>query len=495
VARIPAFQVPDGRLWKSAKLAFFGSIAVAIVTFVSSRIHANFSIVSFLFLLIVLLQSFAGDFNSTVLVSLEAVAALDFFFVEPLYSFTVSRGIDIVSLAAFLITALVVTRLVARVRAEAESARRQQDRLARLYRLAQQLVAVDSQQASGMKFLDAFLGAFGITAVCVFDADSAGTFTAGESDTELSQRTRDAYISGAASDDRDSHISVRSLQVTGTTIGCIGFRNLDDPGLTAGALAALATAVLGRTRALERASESAAAAQAEVYRSAILDALAHEFQTPLATILAAAGGLREAGPLGPAQLELTETVETEAARLGSLTSRLLRVAKVDREEVKPKLEPVEMVSLLEELVAQYARRWSDLRVFLLTQSRPVEASADPELLRLAVSQLLENACKYSRPGSTVSLQVQSQGPLVDIRVSNRSNSIPARERQKIFDRFYRGSNAAASPGSGLGLYVARKIALAHGGTLELETDGRPENEVSFRLSIPVTRVNNHVAAS
>ena len=84
---------------------------------------------------------------------------------------------------------------------------------------------------------------------------------------------------------------------------------------------------------------------------------------------------------------------------------------------------------------------------------------------------------------------------MDIRVSNRSKSIPAGERQRIFDRFYRGSNAAASPGSGLGLYVARKIALAHGGALELETDGRPEDEVSFRLSIPVARVNNHVAAS
>jgi two-component system sensor histidine kinase KdpD len=94
---------------------------------------------------------------------------------------------------------------------------------------------------------------------------------------------------------------------------------------------------LERARVFRDASHADAAAQAEVFRGAILDALAHEFKTPLATIVTAAGGLRETGGLRPEQLELAEMAEMEASRLGLLTSRLLRIARLDREEVKPQL--------------------------------------------------------------------------------------------------------------------------------------------------------------
>lgn len=78
--------------------------------------------------------------------------------------------------------------------------------------------------------------------------------------------------------------------------------------------------------------------EAEMFRGAMLDALAHELKTPLATIVMAAGGIREGGPLRREQLELAETVEEEASRLGQLTTRLLRLARLDREEIKPHIE-------------------------------------------------------------------------------------------------------------------------------------------------------------
>ena len=109
----------------------------------------------------------------------------------------------------------------------------------------------------------------------------------------------------------------------------MGFEGLSEPASEAGPLAALAATLLVRTRAFRSASHAIATAQTETYRSAILDALAHEFKNPLATILTAGGGLREAGPLGPEQQEMAEMVETEAARLGHRTSRLLRVARLD----------------------------------------------------------------------------------------------------------------------------------------------------------------------
>ena len=205
-------------------------------------------------------------------------------------------------------------------------------------------------------------------------------------------RTREAYISGHDADDPAPGISVRCLRAAGHTTGAIGFEGLANPEPEAGALAALATTLLERTRAFRRASLSAATAQTEAYRSAILDVLAHEFKNPLATILAAAGGLREACPLRPEHEELAEMVETEAAQLGYLTSRLLRVARLDREEVKPRMELIDIMSLVSRTIQAYSRHSSDRPVSLQQGCESAEVVADPELLRLAVSQLVDNAC-------------------------------------------------------------------------------------------------------
>jgi phage protein D len=100
----------------------------------------------------------------------------------------------------------------------------------------------------------------------------------GDSQRELSERTREAYIRGRDLDDQDANMSIRCLRVGARLTGAIGFEGLHDFGETAGALTALTAALLERTRAFARASVAAAAAQTEVYRSAVLDALAHEFR-------------------------------------------------------------------------------------------------------------------------------------------------------------------------------------------------------------------------
>jgi len=441
-------------------------------------------VASLLFLVVVLLQSLTGSFASSVLVSLEAVGCLEYFFVEPRFSFAIAHGEDVVALAVFLTASLVVTRLVSRVTAEGESARLQEQRLARLYRLAQQLLAIEPQPEIGTRFLERFRSVFGMAAVCIMDGDTAQIHLAGVSRGNLVERTREAYVSGQDVADPAAGITVRRLLVAGKTTGSVGFEGLDDGEVMADPLTALAATLLERSRALRAASDAAAAVQAEEYRAAILDALAHEFKTPLATILAAAGGLREAGPLGPAQVEMMETVEFEAARLGNLASRLLRMARVEREEVKPRMEVIELIPIIERMVDQFARRSPDRQILLLKPPGSLEVTADQELLRLALSQLLENACKYSQPGSTVSVQVEDREDKLEIRISNPGGAIPSREQHRIFDRFYRGSSARLTPGSGLGLYVARKIALAHGGALDFTPQKPGDDEVSFLLTIP-----------
>jgi two-component system sensor histidine kinase SenX3 len=99
--------------------------------------------------------------------------------------------------------------------------------------------------------------------------------------------------------------------------------------------------------------------------------------------------------------------------------------------------------------------------------------------------LVENACKYSLPGSSVTLSLHREGDSAAVEVSNAGNPIPANEQSRIFERFYRGSDASrATSGTGLGLYVARKIAIAHKGALDLESQDRQTGRITFSLRIP-----------
>jgi signal transduction histidine kinase len=112
--------------------------------------------------------------------------------------------------------------------------------------------------------------------------------------------------------------------------------------------------------------------------------------------------------------------------------------------------------------------------------------ADPELLQLAVSQLIDNACRYSPAGAPVKVSVVLNATSVALIVWNSGTSISATESTRIFDRFYRGNDARrVGSGTGLGLYVAKKIAVAHGGTLELDRQFAGGEGVAFRLTIPL----------
>lgn len=477
----------------SVKRVGVGGIATALLTLVCYRTHIDLASAIPLYMLLVVLQSLTGDFRSSAIISVLSAGCLDFFFTQPLFSLRVTNPRNGLALVAFVFTALVITTLVSRVRKEATSSMLQKDRLDRLYQLSQQLLTLDPEAVRGEKFLEPFRRLFAVRAISVFDADTAELHTLGDSQCNLAEKTRAAYVRGDDLNNSGSQVFVQCLRTKGKLTGAVGFEGLQDAGETGGSLTALTATLIERTNAFRRASAATAAAQTEGYRSALLDALAHEFKTPLATILAAAGGLREAGPLAPEQLQMADIVENEAARLGSLTSRLLRTARLDSEEIRPRMDLIDLSSLIAQVATQYSARSTDRRIVLTNRQEAVDVLADPELLRLALNQLIENACKYSQAGSTVTVDIERQNDLIAVKVSNNGSSIPSNERNRIFERFYRGAEAKRSTsGSGLGLFVARKIALAHGGALDLEMQDRANDSITFCLKIPNIREANHV---
>src|SRR6202790_1061274 len=414
-------------LRKFVKRVAVGSIAVALLTLVCYRTQVDLASAIPLYMLLVVLQSLTGDFRSSAVISVLSAGCMDFFFTEPLFSLSMRNPLNALSLFAFVFSSLGITTLVSRVREEAKSSKLHKDRLDRLYQLSQQLLTLEPDAAMSEKFLEPLHRYFGATAVCIFNADTAELHTLGDSRLGLADKTREAYIRGDDLNDPSSHVCVRCLRFGGKATGAIGFENLQDPGETVGPLTALTAALIERKDAFRTASAAAAATQTAVYRSALLDALAHEFKTPLATILAAAGGIREAGPLASEQLEMADTVENEAARLGSLTSRLLRTARLDSEEIRPRMEMMDLTSLIAHIADQYSARSPDRRI-LTNRREAVEVLADPELLRLALNQLIENACKYSLPGSTVTIEIERQDAFAAVKVSNNGSLIPLRGR-------------------------------------------------------------------
>jgi two-component system sensor histidine kinase KdpD len=486
------------RVWQTIQWCALGAVAVLLLTWVAFQLHFSFLTVSFCYLIVLVVQSLAGDFASSAVVSLVAVACLDYFFVDPLFSFQVDSPVYVVGLGSFLITGVVITRLVTQVRTKTELSRLHREKLQRLYEFAQELLSLEVNTKGETQLLEPFCGAFGIRAVCFFDAADAEVYVCGAAGDDLEKETGQAFIHEKDYDNFDKKIAARCIRVGGRTIGAIGFEGLGDPDLMAGPLATLAAAHLERTRSSIHASRAVAAVQTESYRTVILDALAHEFKTPLSTILTAAGALREAPALGLQHREMTEIVESEAARLSRLTTRLIRTARLEREEIKPWMELIDVSSVVADTVDQYARLPTERHISVVKNGYSSEVMADPELLRLAVSQLLDNACKYSTPGSDVILGITREDGQVVVRVSSSGFPIPAAERGRIFERFYRGVDGRrVGPGSGLGLFVARKIALALGGSIELDGDDPgAANGTVFRLALPVSaRERDDVAAA
>jgi two-component system sensor histidine kinase KdpD len=477
-----------GRLWRIAGHVALGASGVAAITAVCFPLHPDLAIPAFLYLLLVVLQSSVAEFAASAIVSVIAVATLDYFFVPPILAWDINRPLDGMTLATYLATSLVITRFAAQARNAARASESKRKALALLYEAACQLLSLEPEAAADERSLRVLRQVFGLRAACLFDANEAKAQLNGESEFGLVERTRRAFLEHMDYDDPASKVFVRCLRVAGRVTGAVGFEGLDDAESTVGSLTTLTAGTLDRARSYRSASEAAAATQAEVLRSALLDAFAHEFKTPLATIITATEGLRQAGALVPEQIEMAEIVDSEASRLSHLATRLLRMARLDRAEVKPKLERKDLAALISRTTNQLRQQAAQKSVALDLGCERVEVLADCELLGLALMQLLDNALKYSSSNSVVRVRLESGEGFARIRVTSEGVPIPAEERERVFERFYRGSTVGhVAPGSGLGLYFARRIVMAHGGSLDLDCQPANGEDTTFCMRLPAVK--------
>jgi len=303
---------------------------------------------------------------------------------------------------------------------------------------------------------------------------------------ELEERTRQAHARGKTIFEAESATWYCVLHVGARPIGglalSIGSGAPISPML-ADALASLCAVALERYRSLERELRAEAIRQCEQLRGAVLDTLGHEFKTPVTTIWAASSGLLQSGGLSAMQAELLTLVDEQSRKLNDLASRLLRTAKLDRADFKPKRKPL-LLSDVVNSVLQDLEQQSRERIRVTHSRREVFALGDHSLVGAALTQLMDNALKYSTPGSPISVWFGGDDGEATITVLSSGAVIQQADRERIFERFFRAEHAEHGPtGTGLGLSIVKRIVEAHHGRVWV--DSNPERGTAFTVGLPV----------
>jgi two-component system sensor histidine kinase KdpD len=387
-----------------------------------------------------------------------------------------------VALAAFLLTAIVASHLSTSARRRALEATRRQVEMEKLYDLSRSLLLLDKAGAPGQVALQ-IAQVFDLPAVAVFDRTTDRLLSAGAEELAVSDMAlRDAALQGTAREDTASGVSIMPLMLGGAPIGslAVGSGNMSDTALRAVANLAAITLERGRSQAIALRAE--AARQNQELKSTLLDALAHEFKTPLTSIKAAVSGILEAP--AATHTELLNIVEEETDRLDALVNEAIQMARVEAGQVQLDRRPLGAADLIADAVRAAGRVLQEREVRVEVAPDLPEVLADRQLMLAVMRHLIGNSLKYAAPESPIELRAWSEEGGVTIAVKDRGPGIPAREQERIFERFYRSPRSAtAAPGTGMGLAIARDIVEAHGGTLDVRSTPGAGSEFFFRIPV------------
>jgi two-component system sensor histidine kinase KdpD len=457
---------------------------VLVCTWISFRLGQNLASAGFLYLVFVVLAAVYGGFWQATLISVISVACLDYFFDEPIFSFTVGRLSNWVELTSFEFTALVISQLSNRVQLRALEADAERRETARLYQTARRILLLEDSGDSGKAVTALIRETFDLQAVVLFDAASGIVFRTGTPAPEASAQTREAYLRSRDAFDQAGRTWFCVLRLGVRPLGALALCGTGMAQITATALASLSAIALERARTLENQNRTEAARQAEQLRTAVLDALAHKFKTPLTVIRTASSGLPAAGNLSELQTELVSLIDQEAKKLSALASRLLGAPNLDSSEFAPQPEPLLLSRLIKAAIQELDQQADRDRFQVSAPAQEPPVFADRELILTGLAQLVDNAVKYSLPASPIEVGLSVRETAVILSIRSKGLVVAFDDRERIFERFYRAPGAQhCSTGTGLGLSIVKTIATDHHGHVWAE--GEPDYGTKFSLSLPI----------
>ncbi|HJR80191.1 MAG TPA: ATP-binding protein [Anaerolineales bacterium] len=459
------------RFWQY--LLAFILIASVTAVFFSLRNILDTTLIALLYLMPLGMITALWGLGPGITSALITFLTLNYFFIEPHYTFVVHRPADIVILMVFLIVAVVISQLMGRAQAGLAAATAREREATQLYELSTALTGLNHDHA--------------IAQILARQVHAV----AGSEYVELTGTDEHSFAYRLPQSNTPSRPPELIVPIEAAR-GVLGEIRLwrAAPAITASERRLFQTFASQGALALERAWLTQAESRARVLeesdqlKSAILSSVSHELRTPLSTIKAAASSLRgrEVSWDSPARADLIAAIDDEADHLNMLVGNLLDMSRIESGALKPKRE----WNILSEMVGSVLARMKNLaaehRIEVdVPESLPL-VPVDYVQMEQVLTNLISNSLKYAPADTLVRILAGVEGESVHVQVSNQGPQIPPEHLERIFDKFYRLTAADRVTGTGLGLSICKGIIEAHGGQIWAENvpDG-----MAFNFTIPL----------
>ncbi|MBI5232392.1 MAG: DUF4118 domain-containing protein [Coriobacteriales bacterium] len=501
--------------WGGGYAFAIGLVAVTIVVLLPFRTLLTAPTAMLMVVPAIILIARLSGIRPAAVASVVGFLALNFLFVPPYYRLTVADYQEWIALLVFLTVALLIGQQTAQLRQRERSALDRQSELAFLNDLSSRIVSADSAVATADFIVRRLTSALGASRAVLFVSHVPGEpiaiaeAGAGGSPEELSfaawvMRNSKAVGLGPRTGDFPAPASVdpgeavpglvargiylplqTSDSIEGVLHVVLGSAALQ--GSTSRLLVAvtnLAAGALERQRLEESASRIEALKEADRLKTTLVSSVSHELKTPLAAATARVTGLiEEGGDLAQDRLrqELV-AVSDDLGRLNDSIGDLLDLSRLESDAWRPHAEPHEIGDILGTMLSRFPAERRDRVRFVLPEDLP-PICADFAQIARALFNLVENALDYSPSGTFVTVGAESRGPDVISWVEDEGPGVPDDEKNKVFEKFYRGRWAESAPaGTGLGLAISREIVRNNAGRIWVE-DVSPHG-ARFLVALP-----------
>jgi two-component system sensor histidine kinase KdpD len=494
-----AFAAPTGEA-----RAYLGSLAfVAVSLGIAQLLHQMLGLasVAMAFLTAVLVSAVVYGLWPALFASFASVLAYNFFFLPPLYTFTIADPENVAALFFFGVTAVIASNLTARVRAQAIVARQRARTTEELYQFSRKL--------AGAANLDDLLWAtvhqialmLKVRVVILLPENGTVAVRAGfppedsldAADLAAAKWSWERnHVAGRGSDTLPGAKRLFMPMNTGRgAVGVVGIDS-DEPGpiLTPDqqrlfdALADQAALAIERVNLVEDVDRARLIAETDRLRAALLTSISHDLRTPLASILGSATSLSEALDAST-RLSLIRNIQDEAERLNRFIGNLLDMTRLESGPLRLRTGAIELSDAIGSALRRASKILAEHRTQVMLQQDLPMLDLDEVLFEQVLFNLLDNAGKYAPTGSLITIKAWQDGGSVVVQVLDEGPGIPPADLERVFDKFYRvGGADRRRAGTGLGLAICRGFVEAmHGSiTVNNRTD-RPGAAFTMRLPV------------
>jgi two-component system, OmpR family, sensor histidine kinase KdpD len=462
----------------------YGACAVAtgaIVVVFRFLLPVNATTVALIMLLLVLGAATAWGLSEAIFASVASVLAFNFYFLPPVGTFTIADPENWVALFAFLVTAFTVSQLSSQAKRRAEEAVAGRNEISSLYELSRAMLMDEARDA--IRVSVAKTGQIlRLSHIAFFDAAAnqiyGSIYESGISHADLVRVAETGEPAG------EGNSVVVPVRLGAHLVGSLALQGARLSPNIRDSIASLLAINYERVRALDRAAAAEVARRNEEFKSSLLDGLAHDLKTPLTAIRTCVTRLISIPPrTEEVRQELLSIIDEASRRLQDSITEAIELARIESQELHLRREPTRLAGLVQRAIEETG----DESPGRYTIDIPADLALDidPGLFRRALMQLIENARKYSSPGSQIMIEARiGEGDAI-ISVMDRGPGIAPEELDRVFEKFYRGRKTSArTEGTGMGLSIAKGIVEAHGGKIRAENRPGGGTEISVSLPLP-----------